>query len=784
MRKRLILHALAWMTGITVPAMASPDGTRAARVNDVIPVAVKYFGLKEVRLLDSPFKNAMEKNAAWMLELDLDRLLSNFRTNAGLPPRAAPYGGWESLGIAGHTLGHYLSAASQQHASTGDERFKERVDYIVRELDSCQLHFVNGFIGGMPGGDRVFKQVHLGIIRSAGFDLNGLWVPWYNEHKTMMGLLDAYLLTGNERAREVLVNLASYLVEVIAPLSTGQMQLMMNCEFGGMNEALAWVYALTGEKKYLDASLAFYHARLMNPLAAGTDVLPGLHANTQIPKIIGSARQHELTGSPREAAIATFFWERVVHHHSYANGGNSSAEYLAAPDRLNDRLTASTCETCNTYNMLKLTRHLYEWSGDARYIDYYERALYNHILASQHPETGMTCYFVPLAMGTRKEFSGKYNSFSCCMGSGFENHSKYGEGIYARSPAHDALYVNLYIPSTLDWQERGVKLRLETTYPESGRVSIRLEEAARQPFTLHLRYPAWATSATLKVNGRRQEIAPAPGAYVAIHREWRKGDRVEIDFPMELYTLAMPDNADRRAIFYGPTLLAGELGTGEVEPVRGVPVLVSEDKSVTPFIRPVAGRPLAFQTAGLGYPKDVSLIPFYRMYDQNYSVYWDVFSPREWQEQQAAYEAERARVEALDKLTADYITFGEMQPERDHNLDSRESRVGDFRGKKFRYAYPNGKISFDMKLPATGPARLLMTFWGGDAGRDTFEILVDGVHLQLFSPSGADGNFIENIIDIPESFTTGKRSIRVTLAGRENNRVTSIYNCRVMRPEL
>ncbi|MDR2413915.1 MAG: glycoside hydrolase family 127 protein [Odoribacteraceae bacterium] len=763
------------------PAIAVQQTADGVVVNDAIPFAVKYFDLRDVRLLDGPFKEAMEKNAEWLLELEPDRLLSNFRLNAGLKPKARPYGSWESSGLAGHTAGHVLTAAAQQYAATGDERFKERVDYMVQELDSCQIAFVNGFIGGMPGGDRIFKQVRKGIIRSAGFDLNGLWSPWYNIHKVVAGLLDVYLLTGNEKAREVLVNLAGYLAESIAPLSNEQMQLMMNCEFGGINDSFAGVYAITGDKKFLDAANAFYHARLMDPLAEGKDVLPGLHANTQIPKVIGSARVHELTGNERDARIATFFWDRVVHHHSYANGGNSSAEYLAAPDKLNDRLTTSTCETCNTYNMLKLTRHLHEWSGDPAYVDYYERALYNHILASRNPETGMTCYFVSLAMGGRKEFSDKHNTFTCCMGSGFENHSKYGESIYARSPGNEALYVNLYIPSTLDWRDRAMAFRLETSYPESGKITLRVDNGTRQRFALKLRYPDWATSMTVKVNGTRQKVEAAPGSYATISREWKRGDRVEVDLAMELREVAMPDNADRRAIFHGPTLLAGELGTTPVEPVRGVPVFVSGDKSVTPYLLPVQGQPQTFRTRAIGYPADVTLVPFYKMYDQYYSVYWDVFSPDGWQQQQAAYEAERARVEALNKITVDYITFGEMQPERDHSLDSRESRVGDFRGKKFRYAYPNGYIAFDMKVLADAPVKLLMTFWGGDAGRDTFEILVNDTRLQLFSPSGEDGAFIENVIEIPEAFTSGKEKIRVTLKGHERSRVTSIYNCRVIR---
>ncbi|MDR1414719.1 MAG: glycoside hydrolase family 127 protein [Odoribacteraceae bacterium] len=753
-----------------------------ARAEDVVPAVAKFFELKDVRLSASPFRNAMERNAAWMLELDADRLLANFRTNAGLTPRAKPYGSWESMGLAGHTVGHYLSAAAQQYASTGDERFKTRVDYIVSELDSCQAAFVNGFIGGMPGGDRVFKQVKKGIIRSAGFDLNGLWAPWYNLHKTMMGLLDAHLLAANDRARVVLLNLADYVVETIEPLSVEQMQVMMDCEFGGMNDALAAVYALTGEEKYLRAALSFYHARLMDPLSRGVDILPGLHSNTQIPKVIGSARLHELTGSERERQIASHFWQHMVHHHSYANGGNSAAEYLSAPDKLNDRLTSSTCETCNTYNMLKLTRHLYEWSADPAYFDYYERALYNHILASQHPVTGMTCYFVSLAMGGKKEFSDKFDTFTCCMGTGFENHSKYGAAIYARSPGEESLFVNLYIPSALQWRERGLSLDMATAFPEDGKVTLRVTGGDRQRFALHLRHPAWAKSMEVRVNGAKRATGSAPGSYAVIDREWKRGDRVEIILPMHLYAWPMPDNASRVAIFYGPTLLAGELGAEEVEPVRGVPVFITDDGRVESRLHPAGGELLAFRSRELGFPREVSLIPFYRMYDQYYSVYWDLFTPAGWRDQQAAYEAERARVEELNKVTVDYITLGEMQPERDHNLESRESRVGDFRGKKFRYAYPNGHISFDMKVPAdNAPARLLMTFWGGDAGKDHFEILVDGQRLRLFTPEGKDGDFAENIIELPADITRGKSTIRITLKGHEKSRVTAIYNCRMMR---
>ncbi len=804
--------ATTMIVGSPTTSAASVE-TATAAVNDSLRVQNKvegkviYFDLKDVRLTDSPFKNAMDLNVAWMKELDLDRLLSNFRTNAGLKPKAEPYGSWEAMGIAGHTLGHLLTALSQQYASTGDEECKEMIDYIVDELDSCQINFVNGFIGGMPGGDKVFKEVKVGIIRSFGFDLNGIWVPWYNEHKSMMGLSDAYLLAGNEKAYEILVKLADYLWDVIRDLDDEQMQLMMNCEFGGINEAFAQVYALTGDKKYLDAAYKFDHKRIMDPLSEGVDCLPGIHSNTQIPKIIGSAREYELTGNERDAAIAQNFWDIMVHHHSYVNGGNSSGEYLSAPDKLNDLLTNNTCETCNTYNMLKLTQHLFMWTGDEAYIDYYERALYNHILASQNPTTGMTCYFVPLAQGARKMFAGKYNSFTCCMGSGFENHSKYGGAIYAHSLDNETLYLNLYIPSELTWEERDLKLKMETDYPATGKVTLTITEGKKQAFAINVRYPAWATEGiSIKVNGKAESVTEEPGSFVTLKRSWKSGDKIEIDMPMSLYTVAIPDNEDRQAVLYGPTLLAGELTEKEPEidwskidrrslprdmaalrlefSATDVPVFVTDDKDICAHIEPVEGEVLTFRSVGIGHPEDVTLIPFYDAYNQFYTVYFDVFDTASWEAQEAAYEAERQRMEELDKLTVDYIRLGEMQPERDHNLRADDSRIGDFKAKKYRYAYEDGFFAFDMKV-SDEPMKLLVTFWSGDCGRAEFDIYVDGELFRTFAPDamGEEEAFVENVIELPEELTKGKESVEIMFKGNEERhaRVPNTYYVRMMK---
>lgn len=780
MRNKLALTFLL-AAGIAGGSMACEHCADLIPVKDVVPAKVNYFSLKDVRLLDSPFKHAMDINNEWMMELDMDRLLSNFRKNADLEPRAESYGSWEAMGIAGHTLGHYLTALSQQYASTGDEECKRRVDYIVSELDSCQMNFVNGFIGGMPGGDKVFKEVKKGVIRSKGFDLNGIWVPWYNEHKTMMGLNDAYLLVGNETAKKVLINLSDYLADIIAGLSHEQMQEMLNCEYGGMNEAFAQVYALTGDKKYLDASYAFYHERLQDKLAEGVDVLPGLHSNTQIPKIIGSARQYELTGNKRDEKIAEFFWHTVVHSHSYANGGNSMGEYLSTPKKLNDRLATSTCETCNTYNMLKLSQHLYRWSNDAQYIDYYERALYNHILASQHPEDARTCYFVSLGMGSRKNFYSKDNNFTCCMGSGFENHSKYGGAIYSYTTESNDLNVNLYIPSTLTWNDRNIRMRMETAYPNDGKVTLRLEECPSQQLAINLRYPSWAQSGvTLKVNGKKQTVDARPGSFITLSRKWKKGDRIEVDFPMSLYTESMPDNADRRAVFYGPSLLAGTFGPEERK-IGDVPVFINEEKDLIKYIEPVKNEPLAFRTVAPGGPDGVKMIPFFATYDQYYTVYWDVFSPAEWKQVEAKRAAELERIARLDARTLDYIDLGMMQPERDHNLEGENTRIGEFGVHKYRFAYEDGWFSFDMKCNFNDPTQLLMTYWGGDSGKYTFELVVNDTWVQPVTVKGNPEEFVEMILDLPKELTEGKETIKVKFRGVGKNRVSNLYNCRLMK---
>jgi uncharacterized protein len=525
-------------------------------VADRIQREAQGFRLEDVRLLPGPFKHAMTRDGEYLLRLNADRLLHGFRKEAGLEPKAERYGGWESMTIAGHSLGHYLSACALMFASTGDVRFRERVNYIIAELEACQRANGTGYVAAIPNGKKIFQEVSAGDIRVQPFDLNGGWVPWYTLHKLFAGLLDVNRHFQNSKALGIAVKLADWADSILAKLTEDQFQRMLDCEHGGMNEVLVELYARTGNKNYLQLSRRFHHKAVLDPLARREDRLQGLHANTQIPKLIGLARRYELTSDAADKTAAEFFWERVVHHHSYVNGGHSDGERFGAPDKLSNRLSDNTSETCNTYNMLKLTRHLFEWRASAEYADYYERALYNHILASQNPGDGMVCYYVPLKAGARKTYSKPFDSFWCCVGTGMENHAKYGEAIYFHN--HDTLWVNLFISSQLNWRVKGLSLTQETRYPESEKVSFTIKARSPVNFSLRLRYPGWATrGVTVTVNDRQQTIPNRPGSFIELKRTWKTGDRVELTIPMSLRLETMPDNPKRVAILYGPTVLAG-----------------------------------------------------------------------------------------------------------------------------------------------------------------------------------------------------------------------------------
>jgi uncharacterized protein len=768
--------------GLLLFALASNTDAKT-RVPDRIRREARAFDLADVRLLNGPFKKAMMLDAEYLLRLEPDRFLSWFRREAGLKPKGEVYGGWEKQGVAGHSLGHYLSACAMMFASTGDARFRQRANYIVNELELCQRESGNGYVAAIPNGKKIFREVAAGDIRSQSFDLNGGWVPWYTLHKLFAGLLDVNEYCGNRKALAVAVKLADWADTTLANLTDEQFQRMLACEHGGMNESLAELYARTGNEKYLRLSQRFDHKAVLDPLARREDHLQGLHANTQIPKLIGLARLYELTEDAADKTAAEFFWDRVVHHHSYVTGGNSDGEHFGPPDKLNDRLTPNTTETCNTYNMLKLTRHLFEWHASAEYADYYERALYNHILASQNPEDGMVCYFVPLKAGSRKTYSTPFDSFWCCVGTGMENHTKYGDAIYFHSD--DALWVNLFIASELNWREKGLSLTQETRYPDAD--TVRFTFKSRRPVTLalRLRYPAWATQGlNVSVNGRPQSVNAKPSSFVEIRRRWKTGDRVELKIPMSLRLEALPDNPNRAAVLYGPTVLAGELGPDGGAGGAGLilaPALITEERPLAEWIKPVSGEPSTFQTVGVGKPRDVTLYPFYRMHNRRYAVYWDLFTPQQWVMREADYKAELESARRLEAMTVDFVQPGEMQPERDHNMQGERTETGEHSSRKWRHARDGGWVSFDLKVLPDKPVSLVCTYWGGEMGARTFDILADGAKVATQSlQNDRPGQFFEMTYALPEELTRGKTKITIRFQAWPGNTAGGFYGLRII----
>jgi uncharacterized protein len=589
------------------------------------------FPLGQVQLLDPNCRLLAERNRAYLLSLEPDRLLHMFRVTAGLPSTAQHLGGWErpDIELRGHFLGHYLSACALQWSGVQHGELRQRGSVIVAELAKCQKAHGNGYLSAFP--PEFFERLKAG---------QKVWAPFYTLHKIMAGLLDMHVLGGSNRALDVVRGMADWVAKWAAPLDDTHMARILDREFGGMNEVLYNLYDVTRNEAYATLAHRFDHPRIFDPLAQGRDELKGLHSNTQIPKIIGAARRYEITGERRYREIAEFFWGQVTGHRAYCTGGTSNLErWNMEPDRLASELSSMTQECCCTYNLLKLTRHLYTWNAEARYADYYERAFFNGVLGTMNPEDGMTVYYVPLAPGYWKMYALPRDSFWCCTGTGVESFSKLAESIYFHD--NDGIWVNLFLDSHLAWPEKGLRIRQETRFPEQEKSEFLFEVERTLPLTLRIRVPHWATQGfRVAINGQAHPATPVPGSYCSLQREWKSGDRVTVSLPMALHLSAMPDDETLQAFLYGPLVLAGELGreglTRELEygdaanPINSharadsvpAPDLHARNADSSSLVRPVPGKTLTFRTSG--QKRDITLVPLYRLFNQRYAVYWRV----------------------------------------------------------------------------------------------------------------------------------------------------------------
>lgn len=599
------------------------------------PVKLRPFPMPQVRLLAGPAKDAQDWNRGYLDRLSADRLVRNFRINAGLADKAEQLGGWEEpvCEVRGHFTGHYLSATALMYASTGDSALKAKGDQMVDQLAQCQKALGGGYLSAFPREfwDRLDAR-------------QKVWAPFYTIHKIMAGMYDMHRLTGNAQALEVLEGMAHWADEWTANKPEAHMQEILKTEYGGMNDIHYILAAATGNDHWARVGDRFTKKSFFNPLALRRDELKGLHVNTHIPQVIGAARRYEISSDTRFHDVADYFWYEVVSARSYVTGGTSNGEgWLAQPRQLAAELKRSTdtAECCCAYNMMKLTRHLYGWTADPRLFDYYEKLLLNHRLGTILPEKGYTQYYLSLTPGAWKTFGNEDHSFWCCTGTGVEEYSKLNDSIYWHDGA-DGLFVNLFMPSELDWREKGVKVRQETSFPQQQSTTLVITAAHPTAFGLRLRVPGWLASGSchVKVNGRKLEASASPGSYLTIDRVWKTGDRVELDLPMKLRTESMPDDPGLRAIVYGPVVLAGDLGSEGLSekliighegppldsktspvPALDIPKFHAANQPVEDWVKP-GSKPLEFHT--VGQAKDVTLMPFNQVFGKRYSVYWQV----------------------------------------------------------------------------------------------------------------------------------------------------------------
>lgn len=654
---------------------------------------LKTFPLQEVRLNAGPFKNAQDVDLNYILALNPDKLLAPYLIDAALPVKSERYGNWESMGLDGHIAGHYLSALSQMYASTGNTELKNRLDYMLSELSRCQEKNGDGYVGGIPQGKVFWKRIHNGDIDGSNFGLNNTWVPIYNIHKLFAGLNDAYQYTGNEQAKEILIKLGDWFIQLIEPLTEEQIQNILKTEHGGINESFADLYLITKDKKYLETAQKISHKSLLNSLLKKEDKLTGMHANTQIPKVIGFEKIGSVSGNKQWQEAAAFFWDNVTQKRSVAFGGNSVAEHFNAIDDFSGMLKSNQGpETCNSYNMERLSKALFLHKNDISYLDFYERTLYNHILSSQHPQKGGFVYFTPIRPNHYRVYSQPETSMWCCVGSGLENHTKYGELIYSHSD--NAVFLNLFIASVLNWNENGIEIEQITKFPYENSSELVLKVKKSKVFDLNIRHPKWAEDFKIFINGKEQQIKVKTSGYVTLTRKWKSADRVNIIFKTKTHLERLPDGSNWSAFVNGPIVLAaktsaealdglfaddsrmGHVAAGKYIPIDKAYTLTGDEASSILRLKELGNMHFALDS--------LELEPFFELHDARYQMYFQIFSEKEYKEKQQKMREQEIKELALESTTIDKINCGEQQPEVDHFYRGEKSDSGYDEGKFWR----------------------------------------------------------------------------------------------------
>jgi DUF1680 family protein len=762
------------------------------------------FPISDVKLLDGLFKHARDLNIEVLLKYDVDRLLAPYRKVAGLPEKAESYPNWE--GLDGHIAGHYLSAMAMNYAATGNKECKRRMEYMISELKEIEganaknnAEWGIGYLGGFPNSEKLwaaFKKGDFSIYFSA-------WAPFYNLHKMFAGLRDAWLYGDNEDAKDLFLTFCDWGISITSNLNDEQMQEMLNMEHGGMNEVFADAYQITGDEKYLVAAKRYSHNVFLEPLSDGVDNLDNKHANTQIPKFIGFARIAELSGDKNYRRAGRFSWETIVNDRSLAFGGNSRREHFPSVESCTDYINdVDGPESCNSYNMLKLTEDLFRMQPSANYADFYERTLFNHIHSTQHPKHGGYVYFTSARPRHYRVYSTPNNAMWCCVGTGMENHSKYNQFIYTHSA--DSLFLNLFIASELNWKDKNVSIKQETNFPYEEQTKLTITKGASN-FKMMVRYPGWVKKGSFKVsvNGKKVNYNALPSSYICIDREWKKGDVIEIELPMQSTIERLPNVPDYIAFMHGPVLLGAKTGTndlrgllagdgrwdqypgGELLPIDKAPILVDDDiENIANKLVPVKDEPLHFTlNVDMKNPVDVELEPFADIHDARYMIYWLALTTDGYQSYMDSLTAIENEKIALEKRTIDFVATGEQQPETDHDMQNENSGSGNTNHEFYRDASRGGYFSYEMNTNSETDLSLNVRYWGAEWGGRKFDIYIDDEKLLSEDNTGRwnQSRFFNVEYDIPDSMLKGKSSIRVKFQSVPGNTAGAVYYVRLLR---
>ena len=808
---------MKYITCLLVGTLLSAYATAEAAdtkivVNPVQPAQRTLFSLTDVRLGDSQFKDIQELDHAYLLSLEPERLLSWFRREAGLAPDAPAYPFWESEDVwgggplAGHIMGFSLSSMSMMYEATGDEALKRKIEKMVRGLKECQDAQGDGYLLATINGRRIFEEVVSGKFTTNNPTINGVWEPVYIMNKIMLGLYNAYLSCDLPQAKDVLVKMADWFgYQVLDKLTYEQIQELLVCEHGSINESYITVYEITGDKKYLKWAKLLNDEDMLIPAAEERDILNGWHANTQIPKFTGFEKVYNYTQEDKYTRAAQFFWETVVDKHTWVIGGNSTGEHFFPVDQFEKRVPSDGGpESCNSVNMMRLTETLYQDYGRMKMVDYYERVLYNHILANYDPHEGMCTYYTSMRPAHYRIYGTQHHSFWCCTGTGMEAPAKFGKMIYAHQGSE--LYVNLFMPSELNWKDKGVKLVQNTDFPDNNKVVFVINTAAGAHFTLNIRKPHWSTAKkmTVWVNGKKMQLAPNTEGYVQLDRSWSNGDKIEVELTPQV-TVEYLKGSDKYAAFlYGPVVLAAKVDNNGLEeaysfrfpkrtvatleiPMLTAPALIGSLDKIKKAVSRKSDKELVFECSSEVASTTFELIPFNRIHFNRYAIYFPLY--KQMKDYQAVYDQEKKTIlenEMLQANTVDHVLIQSPLSESDHKLAGVNMDWGEAYGRSWRHASNGGYFMYQMAVLPDVLQSLYMQFINTDGGARVFDVLVDGKQIATIDrcqPKDIPDLFYYEVVPLPKELLSGKNSVTVKLHAKKNNTVGGLFDIRIVKVE-